>query len=132
MNPTTITPLHSVPVDDDLTEQAHAGQGVPSQDPAAAAQFPLSPEEAKREGKSVLAGGGMVAGAATGATLGVVVAGPVGVVVGGAVGAVVGVLGAVAAGAMLTPEEVSTADKAHAQTVRTPTEHSADSEQPNT
>ena len=98
MNPSPTTPSSAVPVDEDLVEQAHPGHGIPSQDPASAAQFALAPAEAEREAKSVLVGGGMVAGAATGAGLGVVVAGPVGVVVGGAVGAVVGALGAKAAG----------------------------------
>jgi predicted dithiol-disulfide oxidoreductase (DUF899 family) len=77
-----------------------------------AAQFPLEPSEVKREAKSILMGGGMVAGAASGATVGVVVAGPVGVVVGSAVGAVVGVLGAAAAGSIVNPAGSSGADTA--------------------
>ena len=83
MNRFCTTPSDSVPADEDLVEQAHPGHGVPSQDPASAAPFPLEPEEARREASSVLMGGGMVAGAAARATVGVVVAGPVGVVVGG-------------------------------------------------
>ena len=122
MNSSSITPLNQVPDDEDLAEQAHRGHGVPSQDPESAAQFPLEPRESKREAKSVLMGGGMVAGAATGATVGVVVAGPVGVVVGSAVGAVVGVLGAAAAGAVVNPEGSSSADPALAKTVRPNTE----------
>ena len=44
------------PADPDLAEQAVPGHGVPSQDPAATAQFGLSPEE-ERESKFVLVGG---------------------------------------------------------------------------
>ena len=73
MNRSTTTPSDSAPADEDLVEQAHPGHGVPSQDPASAAQFPLEPEEARREASSVLMGGGMVAGAAAGATVGVLV-----------------------------------------------------------
>ena len=122
MNRSSSTPSNTVPVDEDLVEQAHAGHGVPSQDPASAAQFPLEPKEAEREANSALVGGGIVAGAATGATLGVVVAGPVGVVVGGTLGAVVGALGAAAAGTMVNPEDSSSADTAPADTVRVRTE----------
>jgi len=111
MNSSPTTPQKNLPVDEDLGEQAHPGHGVPSQDPALAAQFPLQPKEAVREAKSVLMGGGMVAGAATGASLGVVVAGPVGVVVGGTVGAVAGALGAAAAGAIFNPEDSSRLDR---------------------
>lgn len=125
MNRPPTTPLNTITVDEDLIEQAHPGHGVPSQDPASAAQFPLGPEEAKRETKSVLMGGGMVAGAATGAALGVAVAGPVGVVVGGTVGAVVGALGAAAAGSMVNPEDTSSADTAPAEAVRPHTEDNA-------
>lgn len=83
MNPSASTPPTTAPVDEDLAEQARPGHGIPSQDPSPAAQMPLEPEDAKREANSVLTGGGMVAGAATGAAIGSVVAGPVGVVVGG-------------------------------------------------
>jgi len=109
MNPSPTPPSKNLPVDEDLAEQANPGHGVPSQDPASAAQFALEPEEAEREAKSVLMGGGMVAGAATGAALGVVVAGPVGVVVGGTVGAVAGALGAAGVGAVFNPEDSSRA-----------------------
>ena len=125
MNRSSTTPPNTVAADEDLVEQAHPGHGVPSQDPASAAQFPLKPEEAEREANSVLMGGGMVAGAATGATVGVVVAGPVGVLVGGTVGAIVGALGAAAAGSMMNPEDSSSVDTAPADNVRLHTEDSA-------
>ena len=68
MNPLASQPSGgTTPADEDLTLQAHPGHGVPSQDPDAAAQFLLEPQEQEREAASVLAGGGMVAGAATGA-----------------------------------------------------------------
>lgn len=105
MNRPSTTPPNTTPVDADLVEQAHQGHGVPSQDPASVAQFPLEPEEAAREANSVFMGGGMVAGVATGATVGVVVAGPVGAVVGGTAGAVVGALGAAVAGTMMNPDD---------------------------
>lgn len=89
------------PVDPDLAEQAVPGHGVPSQDPEGAAQVGLSPAEAERESKSVLIGGGLVAGMATGAAVGAVVAGPVGIVVGGSLGAVAGVVGSGAAGGLV-------------------------------
>ena len=112
MNPSISKTPNTAPVDEDLVEQAHPGHGVPSQDPASAAQFLLEPEEAEREANSVLMGGGMVAGAATGAAVGVVVAGPVGVVVGGTVGAMVGAVGAAAAGTMMNPHDSSNAGTA--------------------
>ena len=105
MNPTTTPPPGVVLVDADLAEQARPGHGVPSQDPDPKAQVLLEPEEAEREVKSVLVGGGMVAGATTGALIGVAVAGPVGVVVGGTLGAVAGALGAAAAGSAVKPDE---------------------------
>ena len=86
------------PADEDLAEQARPGHGVPSQDPDPAAQLGLTPQESLRESKSVLMGGGVMAGAATGAAIGVAVAGPVGVVVGGTLGGVAGALGGAAAG----------------------------------
>ena len=104
MNPSTNLPPDTAPVDEDLAEQARPGHGIPSQDPDPAAQLPLEPGEAAREAKSVLVGGGVVAGAATGAAIGVVVAGPVGVVVGGTLGAVAGALGGAAAGGLVSPE----------------------------
>jgi len=107
MNPSA-TPLpHTAPADEDLAEQARPGFGIPSQDPRPEAQMPMEPEEAEREEKSVLAAGGLVAGAATGAAIGVAVAGPVGVVVGTAVGAVAGAVGGAAAGTMVEPEDSS-------------------------
>ena len=124
----TLSP--ATPVDEDLVEQAHTGRGVPSQDPASTAQFPLEPDEAEREGKSVFVGGGMVAGAAAGATIGVVVAGPVGVVVGGTLGAVAGALGGAAAGSVANPEDPSSADTAFADTTRLNTEDGAGSGRP--
>lgn len=115
MNPSTNPtnpPSNSPPADEDLAEQAHPGYGIPSQDPRPAAQIPLDPEEAEREAKSVLMGGGVVAGAATGAAIGVAVAGPVGVVVGATLGAVAGALGGAAAGTIVKPEEPGSADAA--------------------
>ena len=105
MNPLTTPASNAEPADADLAEQAVPGHGIPSQDPDASAQIGLEPKEAEREAHSVLMGGGMVAGAATGATIGVMVAGPVGVLVGATLGAVAGALGGAAAGtlALRTP-----------------------------
>lgn len=98
MNPIpSTTQVHTIAVDEDLAEQARPGHGVPSQDPDPAAQLGLTQQEADRESKSVLMGGGVLAGAATGAAIGVAVAGPVGVVVGGTLGGVAGALGGAAA-----------------------------------
>jgi hypothetical protein len=118
MKRSSTTPPDLVPVDRDLVEQAHPGLGVPTQDPTAAAQYPLTPDEAEREANSVLMGGGVGVGMATGAGVGVVVAGPVGVVVGGTVGAVVGALGAAAVGTIVKPEDSSSPDTAAAETGR--------------
>jgi len=118
MNQSSTTPPYTVPVDEDLLRQALPGHGIPSQDPASAAQFGLTPEDARREAKSMFMGGGVVAGVATGATIGVAVAGPVGVLVGGTLGAVVGALGAAAAGTMVNPADSSSADTVPADTVR--------------
>lgn len=107
MNPSATVPSHTEPRDPDLAEQARPGHGVPSQDPDPAAQIPLEPEEAEREAKSVLTGGGVVGGAAVGATIGAVVGGPVGVAVGGTLGAVAGALGGAAAGAAMNPGDAS-------------------------
>ena len=104
MSPSTIPPSNLEPVDKDLAEQANFGHGIPSQDLSTAAQTPLQANEAEREANSVLAGGGLIAGAATGAAIGVAVAGPVGIVVGATLGAVAGALGGAAAGAMASPE----------------------------
>lgn len=92
-------------VDGDLAEQARPGFGIPSQDPRVGAQVPLAPQEAEREAHSVLMGGGMMVGAATGATVGVAVAGPVGVFVGGTLGGIAGALGGAAAGTMVSPDD---------------------------
>jgi pimeloyl-ACP methyl ester carboxylesterase len=54
----------------------------------------------------------------TGAAIGVAVAGPVGVLVGATVGAAAGALGGVAAGATANPEDSSSADVVHADSVR--------------
>ena len=99
MHTATTLAADTAPADQDLAEQANPGHGVPSQDPAAAAQTALAPGEATREAHSVLMGGGMVAGAAAGAAIGVAVAGPVGVLVGATLGAVAGAVGGGAAGA---------------------------------
>ena len=111
MNSSSTPPLITDPLDEDMAEQAHTGHGIPSQDPESGAQFLLNSEESKREAKSVLVGGGVVAGVATGAAIGAVVAGPVGIVVGAAVGTAVGALGAAAAGTVVTPEAGTSAVK---------------------
>ena len=103
MNSSTVLPVGVKPVDPDLAEQALPGHGVPSQDPDAAAQLSLNPEESERESNSALIGGGLVAGLATGAAVGAVVAGPVGILAGGAIGAVAGVIGSNAAGILVAP-----------------------------
>lgn len=105
MNPLITPPSDTVPADEDLAEQANPGHGIPSQDPNAAAQTALDPQEAEREANSVLMGGGVVAGAATGAAIGVAVAGPVGVLVGATLGAVAGAAGGAAAGATAKPAD---------------------------
>jgi len=112
MNSSTPQPTDVEPVDPDLVEQAVPGHGVPSQDPDSAAQVALSPEEAERESKSTLIGGGLVAGTATGAAVGAAVAGPVGILVGGMVGAVAGAMGGAGAGAMASPDSTTSADDA--------------------
>lgn len=114
MTPHITLPQPAAPRDEDLVEQARPGHGVPSQDPDPAAQAPLQPEEAEREAKSVLAGGGAVGGMAVGAGVGAVVGGPVGVLVGGTLGAIAGALGGEAAGTVMTPVDSSSADAPHA------------------
>lgn len=101
MTPPIADPTAIKPVDPDVAEQALPGHGVPSQDPDPAAQLGLNPDEAERESKSALIGGGLVAGLAAGAAVGAAVAGPVGIVVGGTVGAAFGVAGSNAAGALV-------------------------------
>jgi pimeloyl-ACP methyl ester carboxylesterase len=103
MQTSDTSPLVAPVADDDMTEQAQPGHGIPSQDTNSAAQFPLTPQEAQREGESVMVAGGLMAGMATGAAIGVAVAGPVGVVVGATMGAVAGALGGAAAGAAADP-----------------------------
>lgn len=107
MNPSTTSPADVKAVDPDLAKQAVAGHGVPSQDPESSAQVALSPEEADRESKSALIGGGMVAGLITGSAVGAVVAGPVGILVGGTVGAIAGVVGSNAAGELMNPKSIA-------------------------
>ncbi|MFT3820340.1 MAG: alpha/beta hydrolase [Rubrivivax sp.] len=97
----------AVVVDDDMAEQARPGYGIPSQDPRPGAQYPLTPEAAEREARSVVVGGGAIAGAATGAAIGTAVAGPVGVVVGGTLGLVAGALGGAAAGTMIDVKDAA-------------------------
>jgi NhaP-type Na+/H+ or K+/H+ antiporter len=110
MSPTNTPTSNTELVDKDMAEQARPGHGIPSQDPEAAAQSPLNPEEAEREANSVLAGGGVIVGAAAGAALGTLVAGPVGAVVAGAVGAVAGALGGVAAGPLVSEGDTDATD----------------------
>lgn len=98
------SPSPTVPVDEDLAAQALPGHGIPSQDPDPAAQIALDPQDAEREAKSTLVGGGAVAGMAMGAAIGIGVGGPVGVVVGASIGAVAGALGGAAAGATAQSE----------------------------
>jgi pimeloyl-ACP methyl ester carboxylesterase len=118
MNSIINRPPSAAARDEDLAEQARPGHGIPSQDPDPAAQVALEPEEAEREAKSVMTGGGVVGGAAIGATIGVAVGGPVGVVVGGTLGAVAGALGGAAAGATVSPQESGRVDTASADSVR--------------
>jgi non-heme chloroperoxidase len=118
MKPISTLPSSTAPVDEDLAEQASPGHGIPSQDPDPAAQMPLDSLESEREANSVLVGGGVVAGMATGAAIGVMMAGPVGVVVGTTLGAVAGALGVAAAGGTAYPEESISTDIAPAQAVR--------------
>jgi hypothetical protein len=103
MNPSAKPPPNPSPSDDDVADRARPGHGVPSQDPNPAAQHALSPEEAEREARSAMTGGGVVGGAAIGAGIGVA-AGAVGAMVGGTLGAVAGALGGAAAGGMIGPE----------------------------
>jgi len=118
MNALTTPLSNTKPVDEDMAEQANPGHGIPSQDPDAAAQTALEPEDAEREANSVLVGGGMVTGAATGAAIGAAVGGPVGVLVGVSLGAVAGALGGAAAGAAANPEDSNSVDTAPADAMR--------------
>lgn len=118
MSPSTVLPPSTSTADQDLVEQAVPGHGVPSQDPDPAAQVLLEPQEAEREGNSVLMGGGLVAGMAAGAAIGVAMAGPVGVLVGVSLGAAAGALGGAAAGATASPEGPVGADAVSAGSTR--------------
>jgi pimeloyl-ACP methyl ester carboxylesterase len=118
MNPSNTLPSNTRPVDEDMVEQANPGHGIPSQDPDAAAQTPLEPEDAEREASSALIGGGVVVGTAAGAAIGIAVAGPVGALVGASLGAVAGAMGGSAAGAAASPEDSSSVDTAPADSVR--------------
>ncbi|RZJ56343.1 MAG: hypothetical protein EON49_18320 [Acidovorax sp.] len=91
-------------IDPDLAELAVPGHGIPSQDPDPAAQHTLTDSESRRESKSALVGGGVMAGAAAGAAVGVAVGGPVGVFVGGTAGAIAGALGGAAVGQAVGPQ----------------------------
>ena len=84
--------------DADLTEQAKAGHGVPSQDPDPSAQYPIEHDRAVDEQKTVFMGAGVMVGAAAGAMIGTALAGPVGIVEGATAGAVAGALGGAAIG----------------------------------
>lgn len=130
MNPLNTPPSNTVPGDEDLAEQARPGHGIPSQDPDAAAQVLLAPDEARRETNSVLVGGGTVVGMATGAAIGVAVAGPLGVVVGATLGGVAGALGSAAAGATANPDDSSSADTAPANTIRLQVDDSTGASRP--
>ena len=125
MNASANLPPPTASHDEDLAEQARPGHGVPSQDPNPAAQIPLTPEEAEREARSVLTGGGLVGGAAIGATIGVAVGGPVGVVVGGTLGAVAGALGGAAAGAVMKAGDSNGATRGLADGAADPTDQRA-------
>ena len=130
MNPSNTPPSTPAPVDGDLAEQANPGQGIPSQDPSGAAQTLLEPHEAEREAKSALVGGGLVAGATTGALIGIAVAGPVGILAGAALGAVAGGLGGAAAGPAAIPDDSSSVDTVPTDTVRLHIEDSGGSGRP--
>ena len=110
MNSSNPEPTSVEPIDPDLVEQAVPGHGIPSQDRDPAAQVLLSPEESERESKSVMMGGGLVAGSATGAAIGAAVAGPVGVLIGVTVGAAIGALGGVGATELVNQESTTNAE----------------------
>ncbi len=105
MNRSAASDSSTLPVDEDIVEQATPNDGAPSQDPDLA----------------VLMGGGVVAGAITGAVIGVGVAGPAGIVVGTIVGAVAGAAGAtsaVASGAVTGTADSSSTEPTQADSVR--------------
>lgn len=120
MNTSNELPSDVKASDPDLAEQAVPGHGIPSQDPNPAAQVTLTPEEARQESKSVLIGGGVVAGLATGAAVGAAVAGPVGILVGATAGAVGGVLGSAAVGELVSPKSEASAAKSPKDSEDTP------------
>ena len=130
MNESTLPLPQAARADPDLAEQARPGHGIPSQDPNAGAQVGLAPEEAEREARSVMTGGGMVGGAAIGAGIGVAVGGPVGVVVGGALGAIAGALGGAAVGGMGNSQASAAADVLPADALRLHIEDSGGSGRP--
>lgn len=110
MNLPTTQSTDVKPVDPDLAKQSVSGHGIPSQDPESSAQVGISSEEAARESKSALVGGGMVAGVAAGSAIGAVMAGPVGILVGGTVGAIAGVVGSNVAGELVNPKSTPNAN----------------------
>ena len=118
MNPSAVPPSDTSPADEDLALQARPGHGIPSQDPDPSAQVALQPQEAQREARSALTGGGVVAGIATGAAIGAAVAGPVGVLVGVTLGAAAGAWGGAAAGASAPPSAASRAEALSTDPVR--------------
>ena len=120
MTPSNAPKSDTAPADEDLAAQANPGHGIPSQDPDSAAQVMLQPDEAKREAKSALVGGGAVAGATAGVAIGFAVAGPVGVVAGAVLGATAGVLGGAAAGAATNTDDADAADTASKKIVQSP------------
>lgn len=130
MSQPTLQPPHAAPADPDLAAQARPGHGVPSQDPDAKAQVPLPMAEADREARSVMMGGGVVAGMATGAAIGVAVAGPVGVLVDASLGAAAGALGGAAAGTSSAPAQPGMAAAEQADTVHLHIEDSGGSGRP--
>jgi outer membrane lipoprotein SlyB len=105
MKPASKPTLNNSTVDGDLAEQAKPGHGIPSQDTNPAAQMPMQAGEAAREADSVLAGGGVVVGAAAGAAIGTLLGGPVGAVVAGTAGAVAGALGSAPAARLLKSKD---------------------------
>ena len=110
--------------DPDLIEQARPGHGVPSQDPDPGAQYPIDPEHAREEEKTVYMRGGVLAGVATGAAIGTAVGGPVGTVVGGTIGAVAGAIGGAAAGSITQTPPLEAEAEAEAEAAPAPTSRS--------
>ena len=100
-NPLTTPPPDTVPADEDLAEQANPGHGIASQDPNAAAQTALDPQQADREANSVLLGvawwqvrpRALLLESRLQARLGVLAAATVGAIAGAAGGAAAGATG---------------------------------------